>query len=111
MKLKNMTNDLYVIKKCRKCRTLNQFELNNTEHTAFDVNNSEQWALLEEAFKSEITDAKNLYLHGNELFTSYHKVSDEELYSYIAEQLKFDDIAFCKCEHCKKTLMLYIISS
>ena len=99
-----MTHDLLVFKKCRKCKTLNEFELNNIEHSPFDMNNSEQWVLLHEVFRQEIRDATNYCyeLHPN--------ASNAEMRAFVVAQLKLNDIAFCECEHCHKTLMLYIIS-
>jgi phage FluMu protein Com len=103
-----MCNDTLVLKKCSKCKTINEFNLSR-DANAFDCNSAEHWDLLSQVYQQEIHDCKSYYFK----LAKSNIVTDEEVYTYIAEQLKFntDAFNFCHCSKCNKPLMFYIFAS
>jgi len=119
--------DMFVFRRCSKCKTINQFELYRSDNFPFDIENEEHWKLLRSVMLKDILDMQkawrsmteeeqdiaideectNTYFHRAYLRSHLEKV-------YIANNLKFIDegaFNFCHCEHCGKPLMFYVISA
>jgi hypothetical protein len=105
-----MGTDIFVFKKCRHCKTVNQFELYRSDHFPFDIKNEKHWNLLKPVFARDIANAMSRYT----ALTFDEQSEYENVRDYIAQELKFSDdgaVNFCHCEKCGEPLMFYVVSA